>query len=309
MPNWGEVLNEIHNERANKEAIAHFHTSQAHQAFDTIRRKHLKNLSDFTGRNVIAYYSGWQSKPGMVGTEIRDEDRNGFMMAVNQIDVSKGLDVILHTPGGEIAATQSIVTYLHDKFGRNIRAIVPLTAMSAGTIIACSCCEILMGKHSSIGPIDPQFGGVPANGVLDEFKTAYEEIAEDYNKIHVWGPILAKYHPTFLGRCRHAVEWSEAFAREQLSENMFYKSKGKQEKINKILKSLTDYGSVKLHERQINYKEAQEMGLKVKLLEDDQELQDKVLTVHHCYTNTLANTEAFKIIENQSGAAFVKMLK
>jgi hypothetical protein len=48
------------------------------------------------------------------------------------------------------------------------------------------------------------------------------------------------------------------------------------------------------------------MGLKIVELEKDPELQDLVLTVHHCYMHSLMNTSAFKIIENHKGAAFVK---
>jgi hypothetical protein len=56
----------------------------------------------------------------------------------------------------------------------NIRAIVPQIAMSAGTMIACSCREIVMGKHSSLGPVDPAFNGIPAIGVLEEIKKAHQ---------------------------------------------------------------------------------------------------------------------------------------
>lgn len=136
MANWEEVLNEIADEQR-----------RAQSSFDTVRHKYLAKLAEATGRNLIAYYSGWQSKPGISGTEIRDEDRDGFMRALHGLDTSKGLDLILHTPGGGIAATQSIITYLREKFGRNIRAIVPHTAMSAGTIMACSCKEILMARR------------------------------------------------------------------------------------------------------------------------------------------------------------------
>ncbi len=48
------------------------------------------------------------------------------------------------------------------------------------------------------------------------------------------------------------------------------------------------------------------MGLKVSLIEDDQNLQDLVLTVHHCFMHSLMNTSAFKMIENHKGSAFVK---
>ncbi len=63
--------------------------------------------------------------------------------------------MILHTPGGDIAATESIVDYLYCMFDKDIRVIVPQISMSAGTMIALASKEIVMGKHSNLGPIDP----------------------------------------------------------------------------------------------------------------------------------------------------------
>jgi Serine dehydrogenase proteinase len=297
MPDWKNVLQQIAIEQ---------HRGQL--AFDTIRRRYLGQMAEYTGRNVIAYYSGWQSKPGISGSEIRDEDRDGFMQCMHGLDYNKGLDLILHTPGGGIAATQSIITYLRDKFGRDIRAIIPHTAMSGGTIMACACREIIMARHSSIGPIDPQIRGIPAKGVIKEFERAFAEIRDEPQRAAVWAPILAQYSPTFIGNCENAVKWSESFTRQQLSTNMFYGEKAKKSKIDSIIQALTDYDEVKLHERQIAYKEARKTGLKIVLLEDDQDFQDVVLTVHHCYVHTLSNTPAFKIIENDQGSAFVKQM-
>ena len=83
---------------------------------NVVRRGYLDKLYAKTGRNVIAYYSGFLSKPGIKGIEINDEDKNGFMMAIHKLDRNKGLDIILHTPGGGITSTQSIVDYLHKMF-------------------------------------------------------------------------------------------------------------------------------------------------------------------------------------------------
>jgi polysaccharide deacetylase 2 family uncharacterized protein YibQ len=44
----------------------------------------------------------------------------------------------------------------------------------------------------------------------------------------------------------------------------------------------------------------------IQMLESDDDLQDAVLSVHHAFVITLANTPAAKIIENHMGAAFVK---
>ncbi|HUQ94784.1 MAG TPA: ATP-dependent Clp protease proteolytic subunit [Bryobacteraceae bacterium] len=146
---------------------------------DRTRRKYISDLFEYTGRNVIAYYSGFLSKPTILLLDINDEDMNGFMMAVHKLERSKGLDLVLHTPGGSIASTESIVRYLHLMFDHDIRVIVPQIAMSAGTMIACSSREIILGKQSSLGPIDPQMRGIPAQGVISEFKKALDDYKQD----------------------------------------------------------------------------------------------------------------------------------
>ncbi len=128
------------------------------------------------------------------------------MMAVHKLERKRGLDVILHTPGGSVASTETIVDYLRGMFGNDIRVIVPQIAMSAGTMIACSAKEIVMGKQSSLGPIDPQLRGIPAQGVISEFEQALADYKVDRDSLEIWKPIIQQYRPTFLGQCKQAVE-------------------------------------------------------------------------------------------------------
>ena len=134
-------------------------------------------MNKYTGRNIIAYYSAFLQKSGIQQTAIDDGDKNAFMQAIYGLDRSKGLDLILHTPGGNLAATESIVEYLKKMFDNNIRAFIPQIAMSAGTMIALSAKEIIMGKQSNLGPIDPQFGGMSCAGIIEEFETACKEVS------------------------------------------------------------------------------------------------------------------------------------
>jgi len=282
----------------------------AQQALDVVRRKYLSELRGYTGRNVIAYYSGWLSKPGVAQTDINDEDKNGFMMAVHGIskaDRKLGLDLFLHTPGGDIAATESIVNYLHQMFGNDIRAIIPQIAMSAGTMTACSCKQILMARHSNLGPIDPHLRGMPAYGVKQEFERACKEVAQDADRIPIWQAIISRYGPAFLSQCENAILWSKAFVEKQLEQVMFQGDAFAQQKSRKIVRKLTDYRGNKTHSRHIHFDELKSMGLKVSLIEDDQKLQDLAMTVHHCYMHALMNTPVFKMIENQKGSAFMKV--
>jgi len=299
MPNWNEVFGEIRQ-------LAALHDAASKAAVDVVRRKYLVALHQFTNRNVIAYYSGFLSKPDIVQSGIEDEDKNGFMMTVHQLDRTKGLDLILHTPGGSIGATQSIVDYLHRMFGDDIRAIVPQLAMSAGTMIACSCKSIVLATHSNLGPIDPQMNGMPAFGVIQEFKRACREVKRDPSRTAIWQAIIAQYSPTFLSQCENAIQWSNDFVRDQLQTVMFKGGRGRAEKAKSIVKALTDYRGNKTHNRHITRDECIKMGLKVEILEKDSTFQDLVLTVHHCYMHSLMNTPSFKMIENHLGAALVK---
>lgn len=297
--NWNQILHEI-------QGLGAKHGAIAQSASDLIRRKYLKALSDYTSRNVIAYYSGWQQKPHVALTEINDEDKNGFMMAVHGLDRSKGLDLILHTPGGSVAATESIVYYLRRIFKENIRAIVPQLAMSAGTMLACSCREIVMGKHSNLGPIDPHLRSIPAAGVIREFKRACREVKNDASKIPIWGQIIAQYRPAFLSQCENALLWSKQFVQDQLESVMFAGDSDATDKAKVIVRKLTDFSGNRAHDRHIHIDECLAMKLNVTALEDDQVLQDAALPIHHCYVYALQNSPAYKIIENHLGVAFVK---
>ncbi|MGO9305763.1 MAG: SDH family Clp fold serine proteinase, partial [Candidatus Korobacteraceae bacterium] len=265
-----------------------------------------KELVEHTKRNTIAYYSGFLSKPGVQQLGINDEDMNGFMMAVHGLDKGKGLDLILHTPGGSIATTESVVNYLHLMFHKDMRVIVPQIAMSAGTMIACSSREIILGKQSSLGPIDPQVRDIAAQGILNEFKRALEEIKGDANAVQVWRWIIQQYRPTFLGECEQAILWTKAFVGNMLREVMFEGDADASLKAQRIVDALSDAEAHKSHERHIPIAKCRDIGLNVRALEDDNRLQDLVLTVHHCYMFVLMNSPTYKIIENHNGAAFVK---
>lgn len=293
MPSWNELLEEIAR-------------SQEQSPLDAIRRKYLGQLSKKTDRNVICYYSGFLQKPGNNNISINDGDKNGLMATIHGLDRKKGLDLLLHTPGGNIAATESIVHYLRQMFGTNIRAFIPQIAMSAGTMIACSCKEIYMGKQSSIGPIDPQFGGIPAHGVIEEFERAIESVKLDPKSTPIWQTIVSKYHPTFLQECEHAIQMSTEVVTDWLSTGMFEGDSDAGIKVDRIVASLNNHSDTKTHERHFHIEDAIKLGLKVKALEEDQNLQDLILTVHHAYMHTLANSQAIKVIENHLGNAVIQ---
>lgn len=295
MPAWGSVLREIGGKQ-----------QEGQHAVDLIRRKYLTRLHKHTGRNVIAYYSGWLFRPpNTPNLSVGDDDMNAFMAAVHKLDRSQGLDLILHTPGGDIAATEALVKYLWVMFDKDIRVVVPQLAMSAGTMIACSARSIIMGKQSSLGPIDPQIGGVPAQGVLDEFQMAVQNIQQNPASAPLWQQIVSRYHPSFLLECAQAIKWSREMVTGWLTENMF--AGDDPHTAQRVIEYLGDHSTTATHSRHLPLAKCEEIGLKIERLEDDPKLQDLVLTVHHSYMHTFSMSQAIKITENHIGVATVLM--
>lgn len=298
MPSWKELLAE---------------TDLVGSAQDVVRRRYLAKLQAHTGRNTILYYSAWLQKPGLarqgMALHFTDADKNGFMAALHGLDKSKGLDLILHTPGGDLAAMESLVDYLRSLYGKDIRAIVPQLAMSAGTMLALACKEIVMGKHSSLGPIDPQINGLPAHGILEEFKEAKKDILSNPNLVNLWGPILQKYSPALIGECDKAIKWAEEMAQRWLETGVFDRDPQAKQKAEKVVKELGDHSVTKSHSRHYEADKVAGLGLKVVKLEPDKTLQDLVLSVHHSTIMTLGLPQPFKIIENHLGVSHVSAVQ
>ena len=306
MPTWGEILKEL------REVME----VEKKPPFDMVRRKYMKRLSDYTGRDTILYASKW-TQPGDIPSEmisIIDEDIQGFMEVVFGLS-GDHLDLIIHSPGGSAESTEALVKYLRSKF-KYIRAIIPYGAMSAATMLACAANEIVMGKHSYIGPIDPQVivytrlgrRAIPAQAIIEQFERAKQECKEDPSNLGVWLPIIEQYGPALIVECEHAIELSKALVLEWLS-NYMYEDKDDKETASKVAEILADHLLFKSHGRHINRDHAKKIGLKITNLEDDNTLQDLVLSVFHATTHTFDNTSAVKIIENQMGRAFIKQLQ
>ena len=294
MPSWSELLNMAKRGGANSPVDLNF--------LEKERYKYLNALSEYRGRNIITYYSGWMFRPSAEDVSINDKDINAFMEVLHKLDKGKGLDLILHTPGGEISAAEQIINYLHSCF-TDIKVIVPQMAMSAGSLISISCNEIIMGKQSCLGPFDPQLGGVACQSVLKEFENAKDELKTNPEALGLWQVIISKYPPTFLYSCHQAVELTKELANKLIDKIVTDKSK-----IEEIKKAFNDNSESKVHSRHISKTKLQKLGLNVTSLEDDQKLQDLILSLHHCYSIILEIAPVTKFVENHIGGRYLRML-
>lgn len=288
MPSWSEILTQVDL------------YSNPGVELDKKRVEYINKIHSITNRNIIAYYSGWLKKPDAPHVSIDDQDKNAFMTAVHRLDKDRGLDLILHTPGGDIAATESIVAYLKSIFKGDVRAIIPQISMSAGTMIAMSCKEIIMGEQSSLGPIDPQMGGVACQAVIDEFQKAVRDVAANPVSLGLWQTIISKYHPTFLTACENAINWSGKLAEQWLKEV------NPDIDVQKVKDVFLNHKNSYSHSRHLSKQDCKEAGLNIVDLETNQELQDAVLSLHHCYMILFDKFPISKIVENHKGGRYIQ---
>lgn len=316
MPTWGEVATEL-TRLVQAEGATPRTDPLAPGPHDVVRRKYLRQLSDHTGRPVIVYASGWLEgrpipDPSVVSVATRD--LMGVMEAVHGLPAGP-LDVILHSPGGDADAAKAIMAYLRDQGFDPIRAVVPICAMSAATMMALSCDEILMGRHSQLGPIDPQFTlttpdgprSAPAQAILDQFERAKQECGASSQALAAWLPILRSYGPGLLSQCKTAQEAAEESVALALREHMFKELEQQEaEALAKAVAAWFNSHNVhRSHARPLRYDDVKAERVAVTLLEEDNVLQDKVLSAWHGVQLTLSQTAVNKLVENQEGKAWM----
>ena len=294
MNSWSELLNESQRQLtpANPNAGVQFLAAKKKDFIETLSRK--------TGRNTILYFSAFMHKPSTAAASINDKDVNAFMENVHNMDRSKGLDLILHTPGGDLAATEQIIYYLRSAFNGDIRAIVPQMAMSAGSMIAVSCKSIVMGRQSCLGPFDPQLNGAPCQSIINEFYAAVKDVEEHPASLGLWQTIISKLTPAFITQCQQADKLAS-----ELTE-MILSDKGFDSETKKIIKTVFSQNSdSKIHNRHIYRDKCKSVGLDVIDLEGDQEIQDLVLGIHHACMILSEQSSILKIVENNIGGLYL----
>ncbi len=102
------------------------------------------------------------------------EDSERILRAIRLTPKDMPIDILLHTPGGLVLASEQIACALKRHNGK-VTAFIPHYALSGGTLIALACDKIVMDADAVLGPVDPQIGiplqgGYPATSVLEALK-------------------------------------------------------------------------------------------------------------------------------------------
>jgi ClpP class serine protease len=93
------------------------------------------------------------------------EDSEQVLRAIRLTPPDVPIDLILHTPGGLVLATEQIARALI-RHPAKVTVFVPHYAMSGGTMLALAADEIIMDANAVLGSVDPQLGNMAAASIL-----------------------------------------------------------------------------------------------------------------------------------------------
>lgn len=174
------------------------------------------------------------------------EDSEQVLRAIRFTSPDTPIDLILHTPGGLVLATEQIARALI-RHKAKVTVFVPHYAMSGGTMLALAADEIVMDANAVLGPVDPQLGNMAAASILKVVEQKPIEKIDDQTVI-------------MADLARKAIDQVQRFVRTLLQDQV-PQPKIAPENVEKIVDALTT-GRV-THDYPITVEEATELGLPI----------------------------------------------
>src|SRR5262249_34748678 len=218
-----------------------------------------------------------------------------FVDLLDQIGPTSKISLILHTNGGSTLAAWRLVNLIRT-FCDDLEVLIPLKALSAGTLIAIGADRLVMTKQAALGPIDPsvnnplnpqvnmgnQTARVPVSvenvrGYLDAARNDLG-IKSEAAMTTVLTGLSQQIHPLVLGeifRSRAQIRF--------LAGKLIKRQVKQASKIKSIIDFLcADSGS---HDYTINRREAAELALQVEKPSDA--LYRTLTKIHLSYAEEL----------------------
>jgi hypothetical protein len=241
---------------------------QAMNAGRYLRQERIKQMQEAAGSRLLCYVAD-------ISAPITRDDTLGIVELLHNVPRDSNIDFLLHTGGGDIDATEKIVSMLRATVGKGrLRVVVPDFAKSAGTLIALAADKIVMSDSSELGPIDPQFhkkdgdGNVRWHSVLN-YLNAYKTLCDKLRETPDDMPtkiLLSKLDPTTVVQFEAISRRARMLAEQHLNRWMFQQKKAT---YTKIAADLMDTSRWPAHGQMIGWEDAKEMELEIEYLVPD----------------------------------------
>jgi hypothetical protein len=265
------------------------------------RQEMFRKIQDLTGSPLIAYVCG----PDAL---IERSDTVYFNDLLYRVRVNTGIDLLLHTPGGDIDAAEKLMSILRLRVGvGRLRVIVPDFAKSAGTLMAIGADSIVMSDTSELGPIDPQVTMVDENGdratqsiqaYLDAYAQHSQRLKDDPNDV-VAQLLLNKFEPARIVHFEAVKARAREFAENQLKR--MCRDKGN---YTLVAAQLLDTKQWPSHGQVINADAADKLGLTIERLYPDHSLWDACWRLY-CLQRLAVPKSGQKLFESEDASLIV----
>ncbi len=272
--------------------------SQAHET----RQGIYAELEEELGRAVVSFFTSFRFP-----VSIEDADADMLEGILQKLDLSKGLDLILNSPGGDGLAAERIINICRNYSGTGeYRVVVPNKAKSAATMVCLGASEILMGPSSELGPVDPQLifsdeqgatRSFSAYNIVQSYENLFERATQETGNLQPYLQQLANYDEREIQEHRAAIELSKDISVRALTSGMLKGSP--EEEITKDIGVFLTPERTKTHGRPIYRQEATECGLSVKEIGTEGRLWE---LVHELYlrASNYVNRQVTKCVETKS---------
>jgi ClpP class serine protease len=286
--------------KTNHEIPVYQHVMTEQNQGPETRRKLFIDLEKELGRPVITFFTSFYA-PVM----IEDADAAMIEGLLQKIDLSKGLALLINSPGGIGISAERILNICKSYSGTGeFITIVPGKAKSAATMICMGASKIYMSKTSELGPIDPQIQiqkdnkkmNIALCNLVQSYKDLFDQAVKAKGNLQPYLQQLANYDAREIKEFEAAIELSEDVAIRALQSGMM-KGTSKDD-IKKKIKIFLTPEETKSHGRSIFHEEAKKCGLTIELME----LKSKVWKLSYelfVRTDNFTNIRAAKCIESK----------
>ncbi len=281
--------------------------AEENQSHET-RRSIYAQLESELKRPVVSLFTSFRF-PVM----LEDTDANMLEGILQKMDLSKGLALVISSPGGSGLAAERIINVCRTYSGTGeYWAIVPGKAKSAATIVCFGASKIIMAGTSELGTIDPQVTYVTGDtvqrfsvyNIVKSYEDLFSRAVSEKGNLQPYLQQLQNYDEREIKEFRSALSLSGDMAVKALKSGMM--SDKSEKKIKEKMIGFLTPKKVKVHGRPIYAEESSNCGLNIEL-RDVKEMFWQILYELYIRLDNFVSTKVAKCIESEKHSFFATL--
>ena len=262
-----------------------------------------RDIEQLRGRPLLVYAAKMENTMPGAPIQIDLSDIDGFTDLISSCNGDKGVDVLIHSPGGLPDATERIVAILRNAFDE-VHFLVPHSAYSAATMLALSGNSITIHPSGTLGPIDPQVNGTPARAIIQGFERIRDYILKTGPEaLPAYIPMIEKYSIDLLEQCADFEILSKNLVKTWIREYMMPDPVAySDQQVEDVATYFSNYGEHKIHSRPLMVKKLTPFGLPI--ANSTGELTPLLWEAYQLINIFFRGTPFVKLYENTKGVSW-----